>query len=70
MTFKIKNKKLRAYKVTGFVKRSGKRETLTFTFFDKKKAVNTQKELQKMMKIAIPKYKWVRDIKVVQAKIR
>ena len=51
------------YIVTGFVKRLGRRDTISKPMsYDKAKVFII--DLKVEMKLAIPKYRWVRDLKM------
>lgn len=51
------------YIVTGFVKRLGKRDIITKPL-TRKEALRRKRDIMKELKHAIPKYKWITNLKV------
>jgi hypothetical protein len=64
---KIRKAKKDKYIVTGIIQSKVGRQVITENL-DKTLAVKTKKAIQRDMKISVPKYKWVTNLKVEKVK--
>ena len=55
------------YVVTGYVKKKGRRDTITKPA-TKKQAQDSKKALENELKRSVPKYRWVKSLSVEEVK--